>query len=67
MRGLWERSCRRRRIGRVMGIALMLAVGHNASNGRFREAFAAFIKDRSWPILPFPNADQLGPRPTLSG
>jgi len=27
----------------------MLAVGHNARNGRFREAFAAFIKDRSWP------------------
>jgi hypothetical protein len=32
-----------------MGIALMLAVGHNASNGRFREAVAAFTKDRSWP------------------
>ncbi len=32
----------------------MLAVGHNASNGRFREAVAAFTKDRSWPIFPFP-------------
>jgi hypothetical protein len=32
-----------------MGIEPMLAVGHNARNGRFREAVAAFIKDRSWP------------------
>jgi hypothetical protein len=35
-----------------MGIELMLAVGHNARNGRFREAFAAFLNDRCWPILP---------------
>jgi len=35
----------------VMGIEPKLAVGHNARNSRFREAVAAFIKDRSWPIL----------------
>jgi hypothetical protein len=33
-----------------MGIEPM-AVGHNARNGCFREAVAAFIKDGSWSIL----------------
>ncbi len=34
----------------MMGIEPMLAVGHNATNGRFREAVAAHIKDCAWSI-----------------
>jgi hypothetical protein len=64
-----------RKVERVIGIEPMLAVWDNARNGRFREAVAAFLRDRSWPVSacqaraakqPFMNPAQLSDSAAMS-